>query len=86
MPKSRFGGISMLTPDDVYHDRAPETPAQRQRILEAAARTAQPEPIVRGIPTQPSSRRGLDQPTSRADDRRNGSLKRKGGGFEFLQR
>ncbi len=45
----RHGGISMLTPDDVHHGRAPTVLAQRQRILEAAW-NAHPERFVRGIP------------------------------------
>ncbi len=45
----RHGGISMLTPDDVHHDRAQAVLTQRQRILEAAW-AAHPERFVRGIP------------------------------------
>ena len=45
----RHGGISMLTPDDVHHDRAPEVLMQRQIILDAAF-NAHPERFVRGIP------------------------------------
>ncbi len=75
----RHGGISMLTPHDVHHGRAAEVLAQRQRTLEAAwggssrtLRSGHPE-------AQPSPRRGLDQPTRHADDRRNGSLNREAG-------
>ncbi len=46
----RHGGISMLTPDDVHHDRAQAVLTQRQRILQAAW-AAHPERFVRGIPT-----------------------------------
>ena len=45
----RHGGISMLTPDDVHHGRAPVVLAQRQRILEDAW-AAHPERFVRGMP------------------------------------
>ncbi len=45
----RHGGISMLTPDDVHHDRAQAVLTQRQRILVAAC-AAHPERFVRGIP------------------------------------
>ena len=45
----RHGGISMLTPDDVHHGRAPAVLAQRQHTLEAAW-AAHPERFVRGIP------------------------------------
>ena len=46
----RHGGISMLTPYDVHHGRAPEMIAKRRRTLEAAW-AAHPERFVRGIPT-----------------------------------
>jgi len=45
----RHGGIAMLTPDVVHHDRAPAVLAQRERTL-AAAWSAHPERFVRGIP------------------------------------
>jgi len=45
----RHGGISMLTPDDVHHNRAQVVLTQRQRILEAAY-AAHPERFVRGAP------------------------------------
>ena len=48
----RHGGISMLTPHDVHHGRAPTMLAQRQRTLENAW-TTHPERFVRGRP-QPS--------------------------------
>ena len=45
----RHGGIAMLTPDDVHHDRAKAVLEQRQRTLEAAhAKYA--HRFVRGIP------------------------------------
>jgi len=45
----RHGGISMLTPDDVHHDRAQAVLTQRRRILEAAW-AAHPERFVGGVP------------------------------------
>jgi putative transposase len=45
----RHGGISMLTPDAVHHDRTQAVLTQRQRILKAAW-AAHPERFIRGIP------------------------------------
>ena len=45
----RHGGISMLTPHDVHHGRAPAMIAQRQRVLQNAW-TTHPERFVRGQP------------------------------------
>jgi putative transposase len=46
----RHGGIAMLTPDDVHHDRAKAVLAQRQRTLQSAW-LDHPERFVHGIPT-----------------------------------
>jgi len=45
----RHGGIAMLTPDDVHHDRAQAVLEQRKCILEAAW-SKHPERFVQGIP------------------------------------
>lgn len=45
----RHGGIAMLTPDDVHHDRAQDVLIQRQRVLEAAW-ADHPERFVQGPP------------------------------------
>ena len=59
----RHGGIAMLTPDDVHHNRTRSVLEQRGRTLQAAW-TRHPERFVQGIPTtaSPSPSR-LDQPT-----------------------
>ncbi len=79
-------GVSMLAPHDVHHGRAAEVLAQRQRTLEAAwggssrtRRSGHPE-------AQPSPRRGPDQPTRHAEDRRNGSLNREAGCLQVVGR
>ena len=45
----RHGGIAMLTPDDVHHNRTQSVLEQRGRTLQAAW-TRHPERFVRGIP------------------------------------
>ena len=45
----RHGGIAMLTPDDVHHNRTQSVLKQRGRTLQAAW-TRHPERFVRGIP------------------------------------
>ena len=45
----RHGGIAMLTPADVHHDRAPEMLAQRESTLQQAW-SEHPERFVKGIP------------------------------------
>jgi putative transposase len=45
----RHGGIAMLTPDDVHHDRAKAVLEQRERALHVAW-TKHPERFVQGIP------------------------------------
>ena len=45
----RHGGIAMLTPDDVHHNRTRSVLEQRGRTLQAAW-TRHPERFVRGIP------------------------------------
>ena len=67
----RHGGIAMLTPDDVHHNRTQSVLEQRGRTLQAAW-TRHPERFVRGIP-QP---RRLDQPTCDTHNRRNCSVNR----------
>ena len=46
----RHGGIAMLTPADVHHDRARDVLAQRERTLQQAW-SEHPERFVQGIPT-----------------------------------
>ena len=72
----RHGGIAMLTPDDVHHNRTQSVLEQRGRTLQAAW-TRHPERFVRGIPTtgSPSPSR-LDQPTCDTHNRRNCSVNR----------
>ena len=45
----RHGGIAMLTPDDVHHNRTQSVLEQRGRTLQATW-TRHPERFVRGIP------------------------------------
>ena len=45
----RHGGIAMLTPDDVHHNRTQSVLEQRGRTLQAAW-TRHPERFVRGVP------------------------------------
>ena len=45
----RHGGIAMLTPDDMHHNRTQSVLEQRGRTLQAAW-TRHPERFVRGIP------------------------------------
>ena len=45
----RHGGIAMLTPDDVHHDRAKAVLEQRERALQVAW-IKHPERFVQGIP------------------------------------
>ena len=72
----RHGGIAMLTPDDVHHNRTQSVLEQRGRTLQAAW-TRHPERFVRGIPAtaSPSPSR-LDQPTCDTHNRRNCSVNR----------
>ena len=72
----RHGGIAMLTPDDVHHNRTQSVLEQRGRTLQAAW-TRHPERFVRGDPTtgSPSPSR-LDQPTCDTHNRRNCSVNR----------
>ena len=72
----RHGGIAMLTPDDVHHNRTQSVLEQRGRTLQAAW-TRHPERFVRGIPQpHPPSPSRLDQPTCDTHNRRNCSVNR----------
>lgn len=66
----RHGGIAMLTPEDVHHDRAQRVLAQRERTLKAA-RAKHPERFVRGIPkpTPLPQAVWINPPTTSATDR-----------------
>ena len=72
----RHGGIAMLTPDDVHHNRTQSVLEQRGRTLQAAW-TRHPERFVSRDPTtgSPSPSR-LDQPTCDTHNRRNCSVNR----------
>lgn len=66
----RHGGIAMLTPEDVHHDRAQSVLAQRERTLEAAWAN-HPERFVRGIPKPSPLAEAvwINPPTASATDR-----------------
>ena len=72
----RHGGIAMLTPDDVHHNRTQSVLEQRGRTLQAAW-TRHPERLRSRDPTtgSPSPSR-LHQPTCDTHNRRNCSVNR----------